>query len=384
MAITLNNTIQNVRFRFTNGPAGQFFRWWGEELRNAMPSRLRAHMQYARRKLLMQFSAGELVFSIDSDKTIQSLDSVSVDQDARLQQQQVRKLIQTHELVEVNRDLLLPESVVLHTHVVMPLAAEANIRQALAYEMDRHTPFSVEEVFYGLHNPSRDREAGQIRFELYVTPREAVEAQIEQLKKLGLAPSGVDVATPDGPLGINLLPEALRYHIVNKQVRVNWAISAVAFVLMMLVMAQSLWLREHQLEAVNGAIDDVRAEALTVQQIRKQIDDASEAAGFLQSRKIENGYKVEMLAELSRILPLDTYLDRLSMHAGTTQVQGKSGNAQGLIELINGSPYFDNASFRGPTRLDNRSGKEIFDLSTDNATNIENTANTDNTMKEAD
>ena len=384
MAITLNNTIQNVRFRFANGPAGQFFKWWGEELRNAMPSQLRAHMQYARRKLLMQFSAGELVFSIDSDKTIQSLDSVSVDQDAQIQQQQVRKLIQRHELVEVNRDLLLPASVVLHTHVVMPLAAEANLRQALAYEMDRHTPFSVEEVFYSWHNPSRDREAGQIRFELYVTPREAVEAQIEQLKKLGLAPSGVDVATPDGPLGINLLPEALRYHIVNKQVRVNWAISAVAFVLMMLVMAQSLWLREHQLEAVNGAIDDVRAEALTVQQIRKQIDDASEAAGFLQSRKIENGYKVEMLAELSRILPLDTYLDRLSMHAGTTQVQGKSGNAQGLIELINGSPYFDNASFRGPTRLDNRSGKEIFDLSTDNATNIENTANTDNTMKEAD
>jgi len=378
MAITLNNTIQNVRFRFVNGPVGQFFKWWGEELRNAMPSQLRARMQYARRKLLMQFSDEELVFSIDSDKTIQSLDAVSVDQDPRLQQQQVRKLIQTHELVEVNRDLLLPESVVLHTHVVMPLAAEANIRQALAYEMDRHTPFSVEEVFYGLHNPSRDREAGQIRFELYVTPREAVEAQIEQLKKLGLPPSGVDVAAPDGPLGINLLPEALRYHIVNKQVRMNWAIGAVAVVLMMFVMAQSLWLREHQLEIINDAIDSVRAEALAVQQIRKQIDDARESAGFLQSRKVENGYKVEMLAELSKILPEDTYLDRLSMHAGSTQMQGKSGKAQSLIELINDSPYFDNASFRGPTRLDNRSGKEIFDLATDNATNI------DNKTKEAD
>jgi len=383
MAITLSNTIQNVRFRFANGPAGQFFRWWGEELRNAMPSQLRARMQYARRKLLIQFSDGELVFSIDSDKTVQSLDTVSVDQDPQLQKQQVQNLIHRHELVEVNRDLLLPESVVLHTHVVMPLAAEANLSQALAYEMDRHTPFSVEEIFYCWHNPSRDREAGQIRFDLYVTPREAVEAQIDQLKKLGLAPSGVDVATPDGPLGVNLLPDALRYHIVNRQVRVNWAISAVAFVLMMLVMAQSLWLREHQLETINVAIDDVRARALAVQQIRKQIDDASEAASFLQVRKIENGYKIEMLAELTRILPVDTYLDRLSMRAGTTQIQGKSGNAQGLIELINDSPYFDNASFRGPTRLDNRSGKEIFDLSTDNVTKIENTINADNMTKEA-
>ena len=95
---------------------------------------------------------------------------------------------------------------------------------------------------------------------------------------------------------------------------------------------------------------------------------SSEAAGFLQSRKIENGYKLEMLAELTRILPEDTYLDRLSMHQGTTQMQGKSGNAQSLIELINDSDQFDNASFRGPTRLDNRSGKEIFDLTADNTT----------------
>ncbi len=366
MAIALNNTIQNVRFRFTNGPAGQFLRWWGEELRNAMPARFRARMQYARRKLLMQMSDGELVFSIDNARSVQSLDTVSLDQDPQLQQQRIRDLLQRHELGEVHRDLLLPESVVLHTRVTMPLAAEANLRQALAYEMDRHTPFSAEEVFFGCHNLSRNRETGQLSFELYVTPREAVEAQVDQLNRLGLAPTGVDITTANGPLGINLLPEAMRHHVVNQQARLNWAIGAATVLLMAFVMAQSLWLREHQLKVINEAIENVRADAMAVQQIRKQIDDASEAAGFLESRKIENGYKVEMLAELTRILPDDTYLDRLSMHQGTTQMQGKSGNAQSLIELINNSGQFESASFRGPTRLDNRSGKEIFDLTADN------------------
>jgi len=368
MAIALNNTIQNVRFRLANGPAGQFFKWWGEELRNAMPSRLRTRMQYARRRLLIQVSDGEIVFNVDNARTIQSLDSVAIDQDAQLQQQRVRDLLQRHELLEVSRDLLLSHDVVLHTEVVMPLATEANLTEALAFEMDRHTPFRAEEVFYSWRDLKRDREAGQLHFELYVTPREAVEAQIEQIKRLGLAPTGVDVATPDGPLGINLLPPALRYHVVNQRTRLNWAIGAVTVFLMILVMAQSLWLREHQVKGIGEAIEDVRAEALAVQQIRKQIDDASEAAGFLQSRKIENGYKLEMLAELTRILPEDTYLDRLSMHQGTTQMQGKSGNAQSLIELINDSDQFENASFRGPTRLDNRSGKEIFDLTADNTT----------------
>jgi hypothetical protein len=54
------------------------------------------------------------------------------------------------------------------------------------------------------------------------------------------------------------------------------------------------------------------------------------------------------------------------MHSETTQLQGKSGDAQGLIELVNASPYFESASFRGPTRFDSRTRKEIFDLNADN------------------
>ena len=366
MANSINNTIQNVRLRFVNGPAGQFFQWWGEELSNAMPAQLRARMQYARRHLLMQLDDNEITLAIDGARTVQSLDSFSTEQDLQLLQQRVRDLMQEHELTEVGRDLLLPESVVLRTDVSLPLATEANLRQAMAYEMDRHTPFQAEEVFFTWRVLSRDREAGQLNFELFVTPREPVEAKIEQLKRLGLAPGSVDVSVDEEPLGINLLPENLRHRVVNQQTRINLAFAAISVLLMAFVMAQSLWLREHQVKAINEAIDNVRAEAMAVQQIRKQIDDASDAAGFLQGRKIQNGYKIEMLAELTRILPQDTFLDRLSLHAETSQMQGKSDNAQGLIELINNSPFFDDASFRGPTRLDNRSRKEIFDLSANN------------------
>jgi general secretion pathway protein L len=323
MAIALNNSINKIRVRFETGPAGQFFRWWGEELRDAMPAKLRARMQYARRKLLMEVGDGEVALSIEGADSLQSLDSLAIEQDAQLQQQRVRELLQQYELAEVSRDLLLSEDVVLKTEVVMPLATEVNLRQALAYEMDRHTPFQAEDVFYQWRILSRDRDAGQLHIDLYVTPRGPVLAHIELLKRLGLAPTGVDVATDDGPLGINLLPLDLRYHLVRQQVRVNWMIGAATGLLLVFVMMQSLWLREHQIQEVQEAIDSVRAEALAVQQVRKQIDDATEAAGFLQARKIENGYKIKMLAELTRILPDDTFLDRLSLHDETAQMQGK-------------------------------------------------------------
>ena len=210
MAIAINSTIENWRYRIVNGPAGQFFQWWGEELGKLMPAQFRARMQYARRRLLVQARNGDIALSVDDAEAVQSLDVFSIEQDPQLQQQRVRDLLQQHELTEVSRDLVLSESDVLRTEVVMPLATEANLRQALAYEMDRHTPFKAEEVFYCWKVISRDREAGQLHFELFVTPRGPVEAQLELLKRLGLNPSGIDVKDADGLVGINLLPVALR------------------------------------------------------------------------------------------------------------------------------------------------------------------------------
>ena len=193
MAIAIKSTLKNYRNRFSSGPAGQFLRWWGEELVNAMPAQFRERMQYARRKLLMQVSEEDIALSVADADSIQSLDTIASDQDMQIQQQRIRELLSQHELMEVSRDLLLPESVVLRSRVVMPLAAEAGLRQALAYEMDRHTPFQAEEVFYTWQVLSRDRGAAQLHFDLFATPRAAVEAHLDWLSRLGLSPSGVDV-----------------------------------------------------------------------------------------------------------------------------------------------------------------------------------------------
>lgn len=368
MAIALKNSIKNFKNRLATGQLGQFFRWWGGELGNVLPANLRAELQYARRRLLIQDYEDEISISVEDGEAVQVLDAFSKSGDTQLQQQQVRELLQQHELTQVKRDLLLPEELVLRIQSVLPLATETNLRQALSYEMDKHTPFAAAEVFFTWRILQRVREANQLHFELFVTPREPVEATIEKLKPLGLAPTGVDILTDKGPDGINLLPEDLQARVVNERSRINWLVAAATALLLVFVMTQSLWLRQHQVNEVNQAIEDVREEAMAVQQIRKQIEDAGDAASFLQVRKAENGYKVAMLAELTRILPDDTYLDRLSLHAKNLQIQGKSDNAQKLIELINSSEFFNAASFRGPTRADNRSNKEIFDLNANTAT----------------
>jgi general secretion pathway protein L len=167
------------------------------------------------------------------------------------------------------------------------------------------------------------------------------------------------------PAGINLLPLEKRYRFVNKRTRFNLALGFTVMILAGLVMAQSLYFRDYQLRSLEAKIGQVREQAMEVQRVRSQIEDASESAGFLIKKRIESVPVVIVLAEVTSILPDDTFLDRLLVGQGRIQMQGKSANAQRLIELVNLSDQFEDAAFRGPTRLDTRSQKEIFDLNAD-------------------
>ncbi|MBT8061855.1 MAG: hypothetical protein HKO64_05095 [Xanthomonadales bacterium] len=364
MISALDNSLQNLRVRLQSSQAGHFLRWWGRELRDMLPARLRAGMQHARRRLVIKLDGDELALSIHEAGEMHELEVVSLDEDPRLLRQRLSDLLSDRELAEVSRDLLLPEDRVLAKEVILPLAAEANLKQALAFEMDRQTPYRADDVFFDYLVTSRDKEHGQLRVQLLVTPRQPLLNEIERLEPLGMAPSGVDVLVDGEPRGINLLPLDLRRRVVNSRARLNLMLLSAAFLLLVLVMAQSLWLRQHQIAEVQQAIDEVRSEALQVQQIRKRIEDASEAAGFLNERRAASVPTVKVLNEVTRILPDDTYLDRLLIDTDSVQLQGKSQNAQQLIELVNESPMFRDAAFRGPTRLDSRTQKEMFDINT--------------------
>jgi general secretion pathway protein L len=161
---------------------------------------------------------------------------------------------------------------------------------------------------------------------------------------------------------LNLLPAERRVRVVNRRARVNFALGVACLVLLAVVMAQSLYLRAHQVSELEQAIAEVQGEARKVMNIRKQIEDAGEAAGFLATRRATSPLAIELLADVTRLLPDDTYLDRLVIGQPNVQMQGKSRNAQQLIERVNTSQLLGEAAFRGSTRLDARSGLEIFEL----------------------
>ncbi|MEM1412060.1 MAG: PilN domain-containing protein [Pseudomonadota bacterium] len=363
MASAFQSQLESWRLRVQTSQAGAFWRWWVAELQALLPASLRERVQHAHRRTVCRLVDDELELYWQEGDELQQLDVFALDQDVGVQRQQILDLLTERELTEVVNELVLPESLVLRKSLSMPLAAESNLRQALAFEMDRHTPFPASEVHFDYRVIERDRDRGQLRLELVVAPMAPMDQQVESVMARGLPPSAVDVALDGKPAGLNLLPYERRHRVVNRRARLNVLLGAVAVLVLALVMAQSLWLREAQIEELELAIEEVRVEARRVQNIRTQIEDASEAAGFMLNRRAEVPPTVLVLAEVTSILPDDTYLDRLRVWEGNVQLQGKSDNAQRLIELVNLSPLLEGAGFRGSTRLDNRTQKEIFDLS---------------------
>lgn len=351
--------------RVQSGPVGQFFRWWIAELRQAMPKSWQAKLDHALRRVVLSVDEAQITVAVDESRAVRELDHFPLSQEAGLQFEQVQELLDGNELAEAPRFLLIDIDQVLRKTIRLPAAAEANLSQVLGFEMDRQTPFSAASVYYDYRITGRDADAGQVSIELFVVPRAVVDRQIETLSARKLTLAGVDIGEDSTTLGLNLLPPDRRVRATSPRTRTNAALAASCVLLLIAVMAGSLQLRQHQLEELELAIADVQGEARQVMRIKENIKDTSEAAGFLATRRAEMPMAIEVLADVTRILPDDTYLDRLVISKDKVQMQGKSQNAQQLIELVNESDLLDEAAFRGSTRLDARSGLEIFEVNAD-------------------
>ena len=362
MANAIQNKLQQLWSQVRTGPAGKFFHWWFDELRQSLPAQWQQKLQHALRRATFVFSGDSLVVGMDENRLQQSLDSFAVDQGVSLQKQQLSRLLVQHDLSESPRFLLLESETILSKEMTLPMATESNLLQVLTFEMDRQTPFKASDVYFGWQIRDRNAETGQIRLEIYVAPRVQVDRAIHYLSARGLSPTGVDVLEDGKTMGLNLLPAGQRVREVNRKMRMNFVLVGAAVVLLAVVMSQSLYLRSHQVVELETAIAEVQDEARLVQRIKEQIRDTSEAAGFLTVRRDISPLAIELLADITRLLPEDTYLDRLVINQASVQMQGKSQNAQRLIELVNQSELLDDAAFRGSTRLDARTGLEIFEI----------------------
>ena len=330
----------------------RFLRWWVGELATWLPAWLTSwwrgigHLVLIgiddpSKAVLMRAKEGaiENIASIDLNAPDPALLGVRLDQ----------KL--TKQLGSSIRYLLcLPPDSILQRSVTLPMAVEENLRQTLAFELDRLTPFKPDQAYFDFLLGERLVESRQIIVHLAVASKATVDASLQRARMLGLPVVGAtfagDVLAHGGNMR-NLLPAEVRQSPPSnspKWRRVVLAFSAFA----LLAAALGIPVLQKRTAAISLLVPLAQAKqaAQETDALRDKLEKLAGIHNWLPDRKWEGHSTFRILEELSRRLPDDTFAIQLDYDGNNVQIQGESASSASLIETLEASPLFKDVGFK--------------------------------------
>ena len=179
----------------------------------------------------------------------------------------------------------------------------------------------------------------------------------EAASSLGLAYTGM---TRHPSIKLNLLPEDLRIR------QTRWAyVPAVILGLAVLTLLAALAFHrtfqnralvrklDQEIQALKGPVD-------RVQSLRGQTEALEGRIRAFEDRLRNKDMNLEILRELTNILPSDTYLTTYTYRDGTIQMGGSSASAPKLIAELEKSPLLKDVTQKGGIFKEPQTGKDRF------------------------
>lgn len=357
----LSQPLSRLRARYVQSPVPRFLRWWGGELRACLPERWRQQFVVEESVLLLRRDGESVLLErqrgarvadlgrfdrVPADALPAAIDAALADNDRHLR-----------------RILLLPGHSVLRRLLTLPAAVQENLRTVLGFELDRQTPFKPDQVHFDSRVLPHDPAAKQVPVELALVTRERMQAALAEIDGLAATLSGVDAVDANGQrMGFNFLPAEQRLGRRNTWVLIMIGLGAASVLFLLLALARITDNRASAVERLTADVETQREEARKVTRLRDELESAASGANFLAIEKERQPSTLLLLDELTRLLPDDTFLERLSVSRGELSINGQSGQAPKLVELLQASKLLRSPSLSGPIQPDARSGKDRFNI----------------------
>ncbi len=358
---TLRPWLERLRRSWRSSPLPAFLRWWGGELLALLPPRWRGWFGVAADWHVLQRDRN--LWTLRRAGDAQPLASWDDELDARLQQTTLAAALRHVDPEDLRLALLLPPQVVLRRTLLLPEAAQHNLQQVLAFEMDRQTPFNLAQVYYAARELDTAVPGGRFHAELVAVMRSTLDPLLARLRALGIVVDAVDQAAGTGRLGVNLLPPEQAPHRRRPRRRLNLALAAACVLVLALLLGQWLHNRQLALSRMQDPVQGMRGEAQQVASLRQQLQDDAGAAGFLAQRKQQSVSMLALLQEITLRLPDSAWLERFSVdNTGQVGMQGESLQAVKLLDMLKDARLITDASFQGSIQPDPATGKERFYL----------------------
>ena len=345
MNVSVQRSLQPLRIRYADPLVGRlqsFWRWWTGELVELLPEKLQKAIAQRQQKLYVEVDNDKFLLSLGNHAAQREVLRLGLDADDAENEDIPREVQQTI--------LLLPDDKVLARRIALPAAAEENLREVLGFEMDLHTPFEASEVYYDYTVVGRDSNRQQVTVDLVYAPRDAVDTLVGGTTSLGIKTDIVTCRRRDNAnlQPVNLLPQDQRRSRRLDVKSVNLVLTGLLAVLLVAAITIPIVEKNRAIAAVEAQVQAAAAEARQGAELRQDLERMAEASQFLVEKKASDVMVVELIDEVSRILPDHTWIARLDLSGDELQIQGQSSASSSLIGIIESSPWFENARFSSP------------------------------------
>ena len=362
----LDRQLARLRTRLAKTPLPGFFAWWGSQLLACLPARWRGFLSERSEALLLDLRGEEVVVWREHGEAMREYARIRRDLPAETQAAEFQRLRTAIDDPAVRTVFCIPAERVLTRTLSLPSAAEDNLRQVLSFEMDRQTPFKADQVYFDSRVLGHDASGRNAQIELVLIPRGQLDQELGALPAGAAELDGVDSwcgAPGAGRRHANLLPPDRRARRRNLRTPLNLGLAALALILLVVNMNESLANRAAAVDAMRVEVEKANSDAKQVAALKKTLADSIAGANFLTDRKRKQPLTVALIDDLSRRLPLDAYLERLQIENKQVQLQGQAQEAAKLIAVLGASPCLGNPGFQGQVQPDPRTGKERFQIS---------------------
>lgn len=349
-----------------------FSAWWSAELAALVPSATRSAVRRRRMRPVVAFAEDAATFwqpySRSGDIGMDRVARVTIGDDSagRAAVEALARATGSPGVV-----IALPPQHVLRRTLMLPEAIEENLRQAIGYDLDRHTPFRPDDLYFDAVVVGRDPARGVLRVDLATARRTIVDKALQTVEAWGARVLAVVPDAPDAAAAskLDLLPPERQ--AAKGGLRWSFWIPLVLVALTAAVaLAFPIWQKREHAIALLRQVDEVRTQAAVSEGLRAELDRQIGTHNFALERKFAFPPAIQVVDEVTKLLPDDTWLTQFELKTlargkeaqRELLLRGESGNAGRLITLFEESKVFTQAAPRSPTTKIQPGPGEIFDL----------------------
>lgn len=345
-----------------------FFRWWFAELAFLVPERLPAIFAKKHKpSVVFEYSHSTIkVFhrSMDSCDFIGEISCKCTE--SEITDGRLSSWLQDT-AVHLKTILSIPENRVVRKEIALPRIAVDNLDEVLKYELDRHTPFRADQAYYDYVISHKTSSSELINVIVYAVAKTFVNDLLSTMKNLGVETPHIIVAADlraadplAGKAEIRMYhDEPVRSLSAN---RLNIALSGALCALVAAALLVPVYKMEKTVNDLKIQLSDARKEVEVINKTRNDINGYVSTLKVLKEEKVTSSNVVDVLLELTAILPDDTWLEKFSMNAGQVKFQGQTASSPELIRLLESSEIFNKVKFESPVIQSQGGASERFSI----------------------